>query len=102
MSQRLKSLIPRLVERTSARQMEWQALADTFMHSLPGAGGVLVLNKSRDTYRLSLWNSALKEIDFETDVEKNGQLATLYEMIYKKALKLDETYDSLEKDLGLK
>jgi hypothetical protein len=100
-SQRLRSLIPRLVERTSAGEIEWKSLATNFMHSMPG-GGALVLSKVGTRYLLMLVNESIQEVDTEMEEDEKGELYKLWEMLNKKTLKVDETFANLEKDLGLK
>lgn len=101
LAQRLRSLIPLLVERSTSGQMEWQALATNgFVHSLPGSG-VLMLTKFGERYKLSLLNATLKDVDVEEE-DQTGQIAKLFVLLEQRTLKADETFGNLEKELGLK
>jgi hypothetical protein len=101
-SDRLKKLIPTLLERTTAGEMKWESLTsdDSFVHLLKG-GGALILSRSDNKYSLRLLNPSLTEVDNEEDDQEAGELATLMAFLKRNALKVDDTFENLEKELGI-
>jgi hypothetical protein len=100
---RLRELVPTLLDRSRKGQMEWKPLAagDTsaFVHRV-ASGTTLVVRNYGPIYQLSLHNPAGAQVDTYTETSE-GPIRTLWQLLRDRSLGTDDAFDQLKKDLGL-
>jgi hypothetical protein len=101
---RLQRLLPRLIERTRAGEMNWTPVptegVSAFIHPLPGSAGSLVVRRLYSTYQLELRSAHGAQLESVGEMQEVADVATLWQLLDARRQGPADPYSALEKDLG--
>lgn len=110
--QEVRAVVERLMDATSAKELEWRTVDDSpydFMTSI-GSSAFFISSVDRDDaapFRLDVWvvpedhQDAVNVASVSTSPGAWNELSTLYGLVKRTVLRLDEAARKVLRDLGI-